>query len=136
MKAMYEKNSIDAGDTFNAQQEIDKYRAIYYAGGSGDFNPIHIDAEFGKMVGLGGAILQGLCTLGFTADAVTTWIGDPGRLKKLKCRFSLAVKMGDTITIEGLVTEVDEDTGTVVIKVINQNGGDVLTNVQAEVVAK
>lgn len=29
------------------------------------------------MVGLGGAILQGLCTLGFTADAVTTWIGDP-----------------------------------------------------------
>ena len=36
MKAMYEKNSIDAGDTFNAQQEIDKYRAIYYAGASGD----------------------------------------------------------------------------------------------------
>jgi len=55
MKRMYEKNSIDAGDTFNAQQEIDKYRAIYYAGASGDFNPIHIDAEFGKMVGLGGA---------------------------------------------------------------------------------
>ena len=88
------------------------------------------------MVGLGGAILQGLCTLGFTADAVTTWIGDPGRLKKLKCRFSLPVKMGDIITIEGLVTEVRGDSGTVEIKVINQNGSDVLTNVQAEVVAK
>ncbi|HOF13286.1 MAG TPA: MaoC family dehydratase [Spirochaetota bacterium] len=136
MKTMYEKNNIDAGDSFKVQQEIDKYRAIYYAGASGDFNPIHIDAEFGKMVGLGGAILQGLCTLGFTADAVTTWIGDPGRLKKLKCRFSLPVKMGDIITIEGLVTEVRGDSGTVEIKVINQNGSDVLTNVQAEVVAK
>ncbi|MCD6281169.1 MAG: MaoC family dehydratase, partial [Deltaproteobacteria bacterium] len=45
---------IKPGDSFTASEEVDKYRTIYYAGASGDFNPIHIDPEFGKMVGLGG----------------------------------------------------------------------------------
>lgn len=133
MKTMDVHKTISIGDCFTVKQEVDKYRAIYYAGASGDFNPIHIDAEFGKMVGLGGAILQGLCTLGFTADAVTTWISDPGRLKKLKCRFASPVRMGDTLTIEGLVTEVQEDRATLAVTVKNQDGFEVLTKVQAEV---
>ncbi len=43
--------------------EVDKYRPYYYAGASGDFNLIHIDNDFAKSVGLGGIILQGLCTM-------------------------------------------------------------------------
>lgn len=130
---MNSHKTISVGDSFKVNQEVDKYRAIYYAGASGDFNPIHIDAEFGKMVGLGGAILQGLCTLGFTADAITTWVSDPGRLKKLKCRFASPVRMGDTLTIEGTVTEMQKDRATLAVTVKNQDGIEVLTKVQAEV---
>lgn len=133
MKTMDSHKTISVGDSFTVKQEVDKYRAIYYAGASGDFNPIHIDAEFGKMVGLGGAILQGLCTLGFTADAVTTWVSDPGRLKKLKCRFASPVRMNDTLTIEGTVTDIQEDRATLAVTVKNQDGIEVLTKVQAEV---
>lgn len=133
MKTMDSQKIISVGDSFTVKQEVDKYRAIYYAGASGDFNPIHIDPEFGKMVGLGGAILQGLCTLGFTADAVTTWVSDPGRLKKLRCRFASPVRMGDTLTIEGNVTEIKEERATLVVTVKNQDGIEVLTKVQAEI---
>lgn len=133
MKTMDSHKTISVGDSFKVNQEVDKYRAIYYAGASGDFNPIHIDAEFGKMVGLGGAILQGLCTLGFTADAITTWVSDPGRVKKLKCRFASPVRMGDTLTIEGTVSEVQENRATLAITVKNQDGIEVLTKVQAEI---
>jgi acyl dehydratase len=133
MKTMDLHKTIRVGDSFKVNQEVDKYRAIYYAGASGDFNPIHIDAEFGKMVGLGGAILQGLCTLGFTADAITSWVSDPGRLKKLKCRFASPVRMGDTLTIEGTVTEMKQDSATLAVTVKNQDGIEVLTKVQAEV---
>ncbi|NMB66407.1 MAG: MaoC family dehydratase [Spirochaetes bacterium] len=125
--------TISVGDSFKVNQEVDKYRAIYYAGASGDFNPIHIDAEFGKMVGLGGAILQGLCTLGFTADAITTWVSDPGRLKKLKCRFASPVRMGDTLTVEGTVSEVQQNRAKLTVTVKNQDGIEVLTKVQAEI---
>lgn len=124
---------IEKGTTFSAQEQVDKYRAIYYAGASGDFNPIHIDPEFGKMVGLGGVILHGLCALGFVAKTITDWTGDPGKLKKLKCRFASPVKIEDTITISGEVTEVQDSRARIALKVVNQNGVEVEKSVEAEV---
>ena len=49
----------------------DKYLPHRYAGASGDFNPIHIDAEFAKAVGLPGTILHGLYMMGLVARANT-----------------------------------------------------------------
>lgn len=125
--------NIKAGDTFTAKQEVDKYRAIYYGGASGDFNPIHIDPEFGQLVGLGGVILQGLCTLAFTANAITEFTGDPGMLKKYKCRFAKPVHLGDVITTEGMIAEVANGKATVTLKVTNQEGVEVLTMIEAEI---
>jgi acyl dehydratase len=127
--------AIEKGQTFTGSENVDKYRALYYAGASGDYNPIHIDPEFGKMVGLGGAILQGLCTLAFTAKTVTDWVGDPGKLKKIKCRFSAPVMMEDTISVQGTVADVQAGRVRVDLKVINQTGAEVLQNVEAEVEA-
>lgn len=124
---------LKVGDTFSAKEEVDRYRAIYYAGASGDFNPIHIDPEFGQMVGLGGVILHGLCTMGFATKAVTDWLGDPGALKKLKCRFAKPVHIGDVITTEAKITEVTGNRATLEIKVTNQDGLEVLTMMTAEV---
>jgi len=127
--------AIEKGQTFNGSEKVDKYRPIYYAGASGDFNPIHIDPEFGKMVGLGGAILQGLCTLAFASKTVTDWAGDPGKLKRLKCRFSAPVLMEDTISVQGIVTDVQSGRARVELRVVNQHGVEVLQKVEAEVEA-
>ena len=125
--------AIQKGQTFTGSEKVDKYRALYYAGASGDYNPIHIDPEFGKMVGLNGTILQGLCTLAFAAKTVTDWVGDPGKLKKIKCRFSAPVMMEDTISIQGAVAEVQAGRARVELAVINQVGAEVLQKVEAEV---
>lgn len=124
---------IDKGTSFNSQETVDRYRAIYYAGASGDFNPIHIDPEFGKMVGLGGVILHGLCAVGFVVKAITDWQGDPGKLKRFKCRFASPVHIDDVITTNGEVLEVKEGRARLALKVANQNGVEVETNVTAEV---
>ena len=47
----------------------DKYLPHRYAGASGDFNPIHIDPEFAKAVGLPSNILHGLYMMGLVARA-------------------------------------------------------------------
>jgi acyl dehydratase len=62
----------------------DKYLPHRYAGASGDFNPIHIDDEFAKMVGLPRNILHGLYTMGLVAKANAALAdGDPRALKRL-----------------------------------------------------
>ncbi len=121
------------GDIFTLQKEVDKYRPIFYAGASGDFNPIHIDAEFGKMVGLGGAILQGLCTMAFVMQTVSEWSHDPYKVKKLKVRFAKPVIPEDTITITGTITKIENNTAHCELIAKKQTGDEVINNAFAEV---
>jgi acyl dehydratase len=65
----------------------DKYLPHRYAGASGDFNPIHIDPEFAKAVGLPGNILHGLYSMAQVARAHTDAAGDPRALRRLAVQF-------------------------------------------------
>ena len=65
----------------------DKYLTVRYAGASGDFNPIHIDEEFAKQVGLPGRILHGLWTMAQVARAQTEAGGGPHSLRRLQVQF-------------------------------------------------
>jgi 3-hydroxybutyryl-CoA dehydratase len=123
---------FQVGETFSLERECDRYRPIFYAAASGDFNPIHIDAEVGEAAGLGGVILQGLCTMAWAAEAAVRLYGDPTRLKKLSVRFSRPVKPGDTLTFRGSVTAIDGTKVSAQLSAVNQNGEDVLKNGQAE----
>ncbi len=114
------------GDTFTHVRECDRYRPIYYAGASGDYNPIHIDPEAGTAAGLHGNILQGLCTLGWVVEAIAGFVEDPGRVRRVKARFSRPVRPEDTITFQGRVTRVQDGRLTADISATNQRGEDVL----------
>jgi len=120
------------GDTFTHVRECDAYRPIYYAAASGDFNPIHIDKAVGEMAGLGGAILHGLCTMAWAVEAVVRYLGDPGKVKKVRVRFSRPVLIGDVITYEGLVTSVDGTRLVAEISAKNQRGEEVLKSAMVE----
>ncbi len=124
---------IKVGSEFTLQKECDKYRPIYYAGAGGDFNPIHIDPEFGKMVGLGGNILQGLCTFAWVSQTVTDWRGDPGCLRKLKVRLRHPVRINDTVTVKGNVVSKEDNRVVCELSATNQDGADVIVNGLAEV---
>jgi len=65
----------------------DRYLTVRYAGASGDFNPIHIDDDFARSVGLPGKILHGLWTMAQVARAQTEAAGGPDRLKRLAVQF-------------------------------------------------
>jgi acyl dehydratase len=59
-----------------------------YAEASGDPNPIHIDEDFAKSVGLPGTILHGLYSMAQVARAHTDVAeGDPRALKRLRVQF-------------------------------------------------
>ncbi|MGZ6070312.1 MAG: MaoC/PaaZ C-terminal domain-containing protein [Myxococcaceae bacterium] len=124
--------SIAPGQTFSLVRECDRFRPIYYAGASGDFNPIHIDVEVGQAAGLGGIILQGLCTLAWATDAFARFLGDPGLVTRVKARFSKPVRPEDVIRFEGTVTEVSGGVVKASVVARNQDGDEVLKHVQLE----
>jgi acyl dehydratase len=131
---MKTKKDFKVGDTFELTRECDKYRPIYYAAASGDFNAIHIDGEVGKKAGFPGAILQGMCTMAWFAEACVKYFDDPGRIRTLKTRFSRPVNIGDRITLQGKCVAVEGNTVRVEVSAQNQKGEDVLKSAVAEAV--
>jgi acyl dehydratase len=110
----------------------DKYLPHRYAGASGDFNPIHIDPEFAKQVGLPGNILHGLYMMAQVARAnVAAADGDPRRLKRLSVQFRGMGFPEQEITVTGSIKEERE--GRVVVDTEAEQGGQrIIRNAEAE----
>jgi len=109
----------------------DKYLTARYAGASGDFNPIHIDEEFARAVGLPGRILHGLWTMAQVARAQTEAAGAPERLKRLKVQFRGMGLPEQEVVVSGTVREV-ADGRAIVDTVAEQSGNQIIRNAEAE----
>ena len=110
----------------------DKYLPHRYAGASGDFNPIHIDPEFAKAVGLPNNILHGLYMMGLVARANAAAAGgDPRALKRLSVQFRGMGAPEQEIVVTGTVKDVDGDR-VVVDTVAAQGDNQVIRNAEAE----
>lgn len=75
-----------------------KEQIAAYAEASGDHNPIHLDDEFARSVGLPGVIAHGMLQMGIAATVAAEAAGGGGRLRRLVCRFSGMVVPGDSVT--------------------------------------
>ena len=111
----------------------DKYLTNRYAGASGDFNPIHIDEEFARAVGLPGRILHGLWTMAQVARAQTDAAGGPEHLKRLSVQFRGMGMPEQEIVVSGTVREV-VDGRAIVDAVAAQGDKQILRNAEAELV--
>src|ERR1700749_4128429 len=111
----------------------DKYLPHRYAGASGDFNPIHVDPEFAKSVGLPSNILHGLYSMGLVAKAAAQGLagGDPRALKKLTVQFRGMGFPEQEVVVTGEVTEVEGDRVTVALEAA-QGDNRIIRNATAE----
>lgn len=109
----------------------DKYLTARYAGASGDFNPIHIDEEFAKAVGLPGRILHGLWTMAQVARAQTEAAGGPEHLKRLSVQFRGMGVPEQEVVVKGTVREA-EDGRALIDTVAEQGEKQIIRNAEAE----
>jgi acyl dehydratase len=107
----------------------DRYLTYRYAGASGDFNPIHIDEDFARSVGLPGRILHGLWTMAQVARAQTDAYG-PESLQRLSVQFRGMGVPEEEITITSTVRE-ERDGEVVVAADAEQLGKRIIRNAEA-----
>jgi acyl dehydratase len=109
----------------------DKYLTVRYAGASGDFNPIHVDEELARAVGLPGRILHGLWTMAQVARAQTEAAGSPESLKRLSVQFRGMGVPEQEVVVSGTVRE--RSAGHVVIDTVaEQADKQIIRNAEAE----
>jgi acyl dehydratase len=129
-------SSVAVGDEMSPlQRTVTQEQISAYADASGDHNPIHVDPDFARSVGLPGTIAHGLLDMAILTEAVARWAGGYDRVSSLACRFSKPLLPGETVTCTGRVVEIDASnrTATLDLEAISSSGERVLTNGRATV---
>src|SRR5436305_1430138 len=126
-------NTEAIGKTYEpSSYAVGREKIREYAAAVGETNPIHIDEEFARSVGLPGRILHGLWTMAQVARAHTDAAGGPEKLKRLSVQFRGMGQLGEEIVVTGTVTEVTDGIASVQSEAI-QAGHRIIRNSEAEV---
>ena len=107
-----------------------KEQIAAYAAASGDHNPIHLDDQFARSVGLPGVIAHGMLQMGIAATGAAEAAGGGDRLRRVVCRFAGMVVPGDSVTFSA----EPAGQGKLEIRALKANGEAVLTKSSAEYV--
>ncbi len=118
------------GQTASVSKTITEADIVQYAGLSGDFNPVHIDAEYAKGTRFGQRIAHGLLTASLLSRLLGMHLPGPGSVYLAQTmRFLRPVFIGDTITATAEVLEYDDEKSILRLKTEcrKQDGTLVLT---------
>lgn len=132
-------DEFEIGDRYQSQaRTVTEADVVAFAGISGDFNPLHTDAEFGKSTPFGERIAHGMLLVAM-ATGMANWTGvfegTTIALMEQLITYKGVVKFGDTIHLELEVMEKTPtskpDRGVVkyAARVINQRGEVVIDGV-------
>lgn len=120
---------LKVGDRVRASKTVTEADGSLYIAATGDFGPVHIDADFASGTRFGqrlapGIMVAGLCTSVLTAELA----GILGVSIEDRFWFTGPVFYGDTITIDVWIAERDEATRTLTweASAVNEAGQEVL----------
>jgi len=84
---------------------ISRTNLALYAGASGDHNPLHIDTDYAKRIGLPDVIAHGMLIMGYLARVLTNNINQ-NQILEYGVQFSSITNIGETLSCSGIVKEV------------------------------
>lgn len=89
---------------------------VLFAGLSGDFNPIHVDAEYAKQTKFKKRIAHGLLTSSLISQLLGMRLPGEGSIYlNQTMRFRLPVYIGDTVTASAMIKEINQEKKTITL---------------------
>lgn len=96
---------------------IQRPQIARFAAATGDFNPIHTDEAFAQKIGFPSIIAHGPMTLAFLTQALGHNFG-PEKVRAVTAQFRAPILPGDTLRVEGTVTEVEGGRASCELRVV------------------
>ncbi len=87
-----------------------------YAKASGDHNPIHIDYDYAKQIGLDGIIAHGMLIMAYLGRTLTKNI-EQNNILEYGVKFSSMVNIGDTLLCTGRVIDIQKNDSKELLKI-------------------
>jgi 3-hydroxybutyryl-CoA dehydratase len=116
---------LKAGDHAQFTKTVTETDVAFFAAISGDFNPVHVDAEFAKTSLFGARVAHGPLTLALAAGVLGMHLPGVGTIAVTNhIDYRHPVFIGDTITTRGEVAELEPERNRVRIALTwtNQDG--------------
>jgi acyl dehydratase len=112
MKSGLTFDEFEIGAAYESQaRTITEADVVTFAGLSGDFNPLHTDAEFASTTPFGERIVHGMLTVAISTG-MSNWTGlfagTTIALMEQNIQYKGAVKFGDTVRLQLEVAEKKE----------------------------
>jgi acyl dehydratase len=111
---------------------ITRTHLVRYSGASGDFNPLHHDQTFIKMIGMENVIAHGMLIMGIAGEAITSWIENK-HLRKFNARF---LGMTEPADLNDMENTKDRATITVSGKVVKKYVENGEKRIQCDIIAQ
>lgn len=91
-------------------EPISRLTLALFAGASGDHNPMHVDIDAAKSVGLSDVFAHGMLSMAYLGRLLTGWVPQQ-RVRSYRVRFAAITPVHGTPTCTGRVTAVGEVDG-------------------------
>ena len=118
---------LKVGDKGSLSKTVSECDIYAFAGITGDFNPIHVDAEFAKETMFKERIAHGMLGAGFISAVLGTVMPGPTNVYlSQEIVFKAPVKIGDTVTATCELIEKIEAKKRLIFRTTVTNQNDVL----------
>ena len=98
---------------------------VKYAKASGDFNPIHLDKEFAKTIGLDNVIVHGMLIMAHLGNSIAN-SNSISFLKHFSVQFCTITRLEEKLVCRGEVSKIEKNNQkkiiTLKLKVLNLTG--------------
>lgn len=121
--------TFQIGDKASQSKTITETDVVLFSGITGDFNPIHLDAEYAKTTVFGTRLVQGMLVASLVGAAGAPFCGSASINMGQTFSFPAPARIGDTLTATVEVVDKIEEKHDLILKisVTRQDGVEVLT---------
>ncbi len=123
---------LHEGMTASLEQTVSREDVARFAEVTGDFNPLHFDADFAATTVFGAPIAHGVLSAGYISAVIGTRLPGPGTIYlSQQLKFRAPVRIGDTVTARVTVAAVDRARRRVRLETACLVGGEVVLEGEA-----